>query len=247
MKVHALKCWPEFFSAVLDGSKPFEIRKNDRGFEVGDTLLLQEWSPSKEEYTGRSLTARISYVLNTRPWVPRGTAALGLTDVKADPITSTIESIVAEAWKRYREAQYASDGGYYLDGTRSDFRAAFLAAIQALGGEETCAFGPNGYLRTEPDPPQPSAPLIDVEGRKARGREAFNKSWSSSAFQPHDGIDAALDAALAPAPRSPELDEAMEAMRERVEGADKQGRKWMNDVPVERIRTILDWVEAQHG
>lgn len=39
---HYLKCDPEPFRAVKEGKKRCEIRKNDRHFNVGDTLVLQE-------------------------------------------------------------------------------------------------------------------------------------------------------------------------------------------------------------
>lgn len=50
---HNLKTWPEYFQAVIDGKKTFEIRKNDRDFKVGNELLLQEYDPEQETYTGR--------------------------------------------------------------------------------------------------------------------------------------------------------------------------------------------------
>ncbi|WP_212746597.1 DUF3850 domain-containing protein [Lactococcus raffinolactis] len=40
MKIHELKLDTEFFDDVKLGKKNFEIRKNDRNFEVGDTLHL---------------------------------------------------------------------------------------------------------------------------------------------------------------------------------------------------------------
>ena len=63
---HELKCWPRFFEAMRDGRKSFELRKNDRGFQAGDALILREFnpcSPAGGEYTGRELFGRITYMV----------------------------------------------------------------------------------------------------------------------------------------------------------------------------------------
>ena len=49
--IHALKILPEFYQAVIDGRKPFEIRKNDRNFKSNDNVILNEYKDG--EYTGR--------------------------------------------------------------------------------------------------------------------------------------------------------------------------------------------------
>ena len=59
---HILKTWPEYYEAVLDGRKTFEIRKNDRGFCLDDELLLQEWDPKTGKYTRRELAMLITYI-----------------------------------------------------------------------------------------------------------------------------------------------------------------------------------------
>ena len=38
VKLHTLKIKPEFIEDKLSGMKQFEIRKNDRNFEVGDIV-----------------------------------------------------------------------------------------------------------------------------------------------------------------------------------------------------------------
>ncbi len=61
---HQLKCWPRFFKAVRDGSKTFEARKADRTYAVGDTLVLCEWDPNTEAYTGAEPIERVvTYIL----------------------------------------------------------------------------------------------------------------------------------------------------------------------------------------
>lgn len=64
-KSHELKVLPEYFTAVKDGRKKFELRKDDRGFEVGDLLLLREWNGI--EYSGRYVNCRVTYVLKGFP------------------------------------------------------------------------------------------------------------------------------------------------------------------------------------
>lgn len=60
-KIHDLKILPPYFEHVKKGEKTFELRFDDRDYCANDILLLREWSDGK--YTGRSLTAKITYLL----------------------------------------------------------------------------------------------------------------------------------------------------------------------------------------
>lgn len=61
-RVHELKILPEYFEEVLKQNKRFELRKDDRDWEVGDAILLKEWDG--EEYTGRVMQLlTIRYIL----------------------------------------------------------------------------------------------------------------------------------------------------------------------------------------
>ncbi len=64
MEKHNLKTWIEYFTQVWDGKKNFEVRKNDRNFKVGDTLILREWDNVENNYTGRYMYRKIKYILN---------------------------------------------------------------------------------------------------------------------------------------------------------------------------------------
>lgn len=43
---HALKTHPQYWDAVAAGQKLFEARKNDRFFQLGDTVELLRYDPS---------------------------------------------------------------------------------------------------------------------------------------------------------------------------------------------------------
>ena len=83
MKIHELKILPQYFEKVLDGSKTFELRKDDRGYEVGDILILKEFNVGLEDhtdgepiviqeagYTGRTMYGAVS-TARFQPTLPR--------------------------------------------------------------------------------------------------------------------------------------------------------------------------------
>lgn len=70
---HHLKCHPPYFEKIVSGTKKFEIRKNDRDFEVGDVLVLQEYEPIiycecyPGEYRGNRCTICGRYAKGWKP------------------------------------------------------------------------------------------------------------------------------------------------------------------------------------
>lgn len=69
-QTHELKIWPEYYNAILDGRKKFELRKADRPYKVGDTLLLKEYDPLWEKYTERECLVSITYILEGQHAIP---------------------------------------------------------------------------------------------------------------------------------------------------------------------------------
>lgn len=82
MTVHHIKIDTQYVDAVLSGLKPFEVRKNDRGYQVGDHLIMTEvgdagegrhWADREIDKDctrcrmRRYIAARISYVYSGDP------------------------------------------------------------------------------------------------------------------------------------------------------------------------------------
>ncbi len=59
------KAWPEYFEEILKGNKSYDLRLNDFECKVGDTLLLKEWDPKSQKYTGREIEKKITYIGET--------------------------------------------------------------------------------------------------------------------------------------------------------------------------------------
>jgi hypothetical protein len=77
MKEHELKTWPEFFDSLMTTEKKFEIRNDDRHFQVGDILVLREWSPI-DGYSGRKIKKIVTYVLRSHKGLLDGFVILSI-------------------------------------------------------------------------------------------------------------------------------------------------------------------------
>lgn len=75
--IHKLKTVNPFFNDVALGIKTFEVRKNDRNFQVGDILWLKEYIPESESFTGKGVMVTISYVLDDENYCKKGFVILG--------------------------------------------------------------------------------------------------------------------------------------------------------------------------
>ncbi len=60
------KAWPDYFQKILEGTKSFDVRLADFNCEPGDILVLREWNPEKNEYTGRIIEKEITFVAKTK-------------------------------------------------------------------------------------------------------------------------------------------------------------------------------------
>ena len=74
MKTHKLKVHPSIYRSIVSKVKTWEIRKNDRDFDVGDHLQLREYDPGPcGDYTGQSVIATVMYIMHGgRFGIPEG-------------------------------------------------------------------------------------------------------------------------------------------------------------------------------
>ena len=78
-----------YWDAVERGEKPFEVRRDDRGFQKGDTVILQRWenrstpqcyTKSGSYYSIREITRKITFVLTGGQFgIEPGYVVLGLS------------------------------------------------------------------------------------------------------------------------------------------------------------------------
>lgn len=102
MKTHELKILPQYFKEVVNGNKTFEIRENDRGFEVGDKLILKEYvlfddGVIKGEYglyTGNETKKEVSYIYEGEEYgLKKGWCVLGLKNTEPQKVYVHISEV----------------------------------------------------------------------------------------------------------------------------------------------------------
>lgn len=76
---HKLKLAKMFFEDVRLGRKSFELRKNDRDYQIGDILELREMDNG--EPTGRVIEKEITYILEGFAGLKEGYCILALADI----------------------------------------------------------------------------------------------------------------------------------------------------------------------
>lgn len=82
MMEHELKTWTPFYASMVSVEKLFDVRKNDRNFQVGDTLNLREWDNKKEKYTGRKTKKEVTFILKGGAFgIKRGYIVMGVRSV----------------------------------------------------------------------------------------------------------------------------------------------------------------------
>ena len=57
------KILPEYFKQIKSGKKKFELRLADWECKEGDVLALREWDNKTQNYTGRVIEKKVTYVL----------------------------------------------------------------------------------------------------------------------------------------------------------------------------------------
>ena len=81
MKIHELKTLPEYFEQVWQYRKSFELRKDDRPFEVGDRLRLVEYDP-KIGYLNRYVNVEVTSILRNFPGLESGYCIMSVRYLK---------------------------------------------------------------------------------------------------------------------------------------------------------------------
>jgi hypothetical protein len=79
---HSLKTWREPFRAIWAMRKRYELRRNDRHYNVGDILLLREWHENENRYTGRWIRVLVMYISHGDEWgLPQDLCVMSIEEV----------------------------------------------------------------------------------------------------------------------------------------------------------------------
>jgi len=96
MTTHTLKTLTPYFHLLETHVKTFEVRFNDRNFQVGDILHLREYTEA-QTFTGKSLERKVVYLLDDPTYCKDGFVIMGIEPMNTNTLTS-FEHILKEAF-----------------------------------------------------------------------------------------------------------------------------------------------------
>lgn len=98
MATHSLKIKSEHFSAVINKTKTAEIRYNDRNYQVGDILILNEIDENGV-FTGKNCAVIVTHVLDDNQYLQTGYVMLSFRMPNSDDSHKNINEIKAQGIK----------------------------------------------------------------------------------------------------------------------------------------------------
>jgi len=78
MALHKLKTLIPYFNEIWNGNKLFEVRFDDRNYQLWDVLQLQEFDGDNEIYTEREIISQVMYILNDKRYCKPGYVIMSL-------------------------------------------------------------------------------------------------------------------------------------------------------------------------
>lgn len=103
---HDLKILTKYYELQQAGLKKWEIRDNDRNFQIGDTLTLNEWTGTR--YTGRTLAVEVTFVYKSSHMLKEGYVILSTRG----PKHTEHGSFIVAMDKNYVTYQVAKENGW---------------------------------------------------------------------------------------------------------------------------------------
>jgi len=134
MVEHKLKIKSEHFSDVINKTKTAEIRYNDRNYQVGDILILNEIDENGV-FTGNNCVVIVTHVLDDNQYLQTGYVMLSFHMLNSDFLNRGIDEIKAQG---IEEAVKKADSETYINLVGKEFppqqqyRAELLAYASAL-------------------------------------------------------------------------------------------------------------------
>lgn len=80
--IHYLKTVQPYFRDAWLGLKTFEVRRNDRNYQTGDYLVLQEYDAERAMLTGEEITVEVKYLLRDEQFCKEGFVVMGIDAFK---------------------------------------------------------------------------------------------------------------------------------------------------------------------